>query len=45
LIRTLHPLERMGLAIAAIAFFFPVGIPNLVGAGILALVTLLQRRM
>ena len=45
LIRTLHPLERMGLAIAAIALFFPVGIPNLVGAGILALVTLLQRRM
>jgi TRAP transporter 4TM/12TM fusion protein len=44
LIRTLHPLERMGLAIAAIALFFPVGIPNLVGAGILALVTLVQRR-
>jgi TRAP transporter 4TM/12TM fusion protein len=45
LIRTLRPFERMGLAIAAIAFFFPVGIPNLLGAGILALVTLLQRRM
>ena len=44
LIRTLHPLERMGLAMAAIALFFPVGIPNLAGAGILALVTLLQRR-
>jgi TRAP transporter 4TM/12TM fusion protein len=45
LIRTLGPFERMGLAIAAIAFFFPVGIPNLAGAGILALVTLVQRRM